>query len=119
MENTCNVKKCPIAKKMKIKKEEECFNFVESWWTPEGKEKPIVVKDCAPKRTFLMIQDLYSRMIGIQQQQGRLEKEYNKQELVMSLLTDNIQMNLKRILPQAELIEEDIQRRERPLLLKK
>lgn len=101
---------------MKIKKQEDCFNFVESWWTPEGRKEPIVVKDCAPKRTFMMIQDLYNRLIGVQKQQDELSKEYEKQQLVLSLLTDNIQMNLKRILPQVEIIEDT---RCKPLLLKK
>lgn len=117
MQNTCEIKGCPIAKKMKIKKAEECLNYVESWWTPENKKQPIVVKDCSPKRTFIMIQELYNRLIGVQKQQDELSKEYEKQHLVMSLLTDNIQMNLKRILPQVELIEED--RKERKLLLTK
>lgn len=68
MENTCGFDTCAVAKRMKLKKPQECVNYIESWWTkPEG--KPVLVQDCAPRRTTLMIQDLYNRLIGVEQSQ--------------------------------------------------
>lgn len=65
MEDTCCFEKCEFAKQL-FDKPEQCPFFIESWWTPEGKGKPILVKDCSSKRTFLMIQDLHNRLIGVQ-----------------------------------------------------
>lgn len=107
MENTCDIKSCPVAKRLKIKKDEECFNFIETWWIPEGKKKPVMLRDCSPKRTLIMIQDLYSRLIGVQQSQEQMRNEYNKSQVVMNLLTENIQLNFKRILPQTVELEKE------------
>lgn len=115
MKDTCDIKNCIVAKKLKIKKPEECFNFVESWWTPEGKKEPTIVKDCSPKRTFIMIQELYNRLIGVQKSQEQMRNEYNKTQTVMNLLTENIQLNFKRILPQT-LELENIEKKEIKLL---
>jgi len=65
MENTCNHKECKFYKFMKFKEPAECFNYKESWWTQE-KGEPNLVKDCAPTRTIIMVQDLYNRLIGVQ-----------------------------------------------------
>ena len=45
MKDTCIFKDCPIAKRLKVKKPEECFNFIEGWWTPQGKKEPTIIKD--------------------------------------------------------------------------
>ena len=99
MKNTCEFKDCPIAKRLKLKKEEECTNFIESWWTPEGTKNPIIVKDCSPKRTFLMIQELYNRLIGVEKSQEQMRNEYKKDQMVLSLLSENIQLNFNNIVP--------------------
>ena len=76
MQNTCDFKNCEFANKL-FNKKEECFNYIESWWTPEKEEKPILVCDCAPKRMFLMIQDLHNRFIGVQKSQEQQRNESN------------------------------------------
>lgn len=68
MTDTCNFPKCAVAKKLKIKKAEECINFTSAWWRPE-EGKPVLLNDCAPKRMPLMIQELYNRMTGVQKSQ--------------------------------------------------
>lgn len=65
MEETCNFEQCKFGKSF-FNNRTECFNFVETWWKPlEG--QPKLVGDCAPRRTMLMVQDLYNRLIGLQQ----------------------------------------------------
>ena len=44
---------------------DECPNYVESWWKNDRGETRLV-KDCAPKRTLLMIQELYNQQIRLQ-----------------------------------------------------
>jgi len=65
MENTCKPENCQLYKFLKLKDPTKCFNYIESWWKPENKKEPILIKDCAPKRTFIMIQELHNRFIGI------------------------------------------------------
>jgi len=78
MEDTCN-KECPLWKKYKDK----CPNYVESWWQSNDGGEPKLVKDCAPKRTFLMIQELNNRLVGLQQAQ---EQQRNLTSTVMTSL---------------------------------
>lgn len=60
MEATC-WKGCPLHKKYGDK----CPNFVVTTWeSSEGRIKD--VKDCAPIRTFLMIRDLFNRIVGME-----------------------------------------------------
>ena len=68
MTNTCHFSKCVMAKRFKIKKAEECPNFVSSWWT-QDEGKPVLIEDCAPQRTMFMVQDLHNRLIGVQKSQ--------------------------------------------------
>lgn len=65
MENTCHWDNCPFRKKMKLKKAEECPNFYENIFVSPKDEK-IIVQDCAPIRTMLMVQDVFNRLIGLQ-----------------------------------------------------
>ncbi len=71
MKDTCDFKTCKVAKRLKLKLEDECPNFLDSKWVPEGKpeSEAQVVKDCCPKRTLLCIHDLYSRLIGVERSQ--------------------------------------------------
>ncbi len=71
MKDTCNYKTCKVAKRMRLKSREECPNFVENSWIPPMKERSdaIELKDCAPKRTLLCVQDLYARLIGVEKSQ--------------------------------------------------
>jgi hypothetical protein len=76
MENTCDFEKCYFAQL--LDNVEQCPNYVEGWWTPlEG--KPQLYKDCAPKRTQLMVQELYNRLTGLQKAS---EQERNKSHRV-------------------------------------
>lgn len=102
MENTCGIKNCALAKKLKIKKEEECPNFVEAWWTPENKKDPVSIKDCAPKRTFIMIQNLHNRLIGVEKSQEQVRNNLEKDRGVITLLTQNIRMNYEKLIQEQE-----------------
>lgn len=62
MQNTCPKEQCPLYKKYKDK----CPNFIETGWKAHDSAQPVMIADCAPKRTMLMVQDLYNRFIGIQ-----------------------------------------------------
>ena len=76
MENTCNSKECKLFELLGGT-EEQCPNFVQAWWRPlEG--EPKLVKDCAPKRTMIMIQEHYNRLIGLQQAQEEQRNESTK-----------------------------------------
>lgn len=75
MKNTC-LTECPLWKKFKDK----CPNFMVSHWkNPEGKERRI--EDCAPKRTFLMLQSIENRVLALeqsnQQQRNAMVKAFN------------------------------------------
>lgn len=98
MKDTCNIKKCPVAKKLKVRKEEECPNYVEGLWTPEGESKPTLIKDCVNQRTLLMIQDLYGRLIGVQKSQEEMRNKYEQSFLSLKLLSENIKLNFQNLL---------------------
>lgn len=85
MENTCS-ENCFLWKKYK----KRCPNYVESLWNP-NKGKPILIKDCAPKRTFLMIQELYNKLEGVQQSQ---EQQRNATMPIFKLIKTQIEKKL-------------------------
>lgn len=74
MKNTCDYGNCKFAQNL-FDSPEECFNYIESWWTPSDGGQPILIKDCIPKRQFLMIQDLHNRLIGVQKSQEEQRNE--------------------------------------------
>jgi len=55
----------------------KCPNFIESWWKPSelNTGQPVLVADCAPIRTFLMVQELYNRLVGVQAVQEEMRNE--------------------------------------------
>jgi len=74
MEGTCNPQECVLFALLGGKPE-QCPNFVESWWKPlEG--EPKLVKDCAPKRTLLIYQELYSQQVRLQQASEEQRNEF-------------------------------------------
>lgn len=89
MEPTCNFTECEFAKQL-FDKPEQCFNFQESWWTPEGKGKPVLVKDCAPRRTFLMVQDLSNRLVGVQKASEQSRNKSAKVQVLQEALNKNL-----------------------------
>lgn len=73
MQGTCNFEKCKFAKEF-FTEAKDCFNFKETWWKPiEG--EPLLVEDCVPVRTLLMIQELSNRLIGVEQSQEQMRNE--------------------------------------------
>lgn len=91
MENTCIREKCEFWNNGK------CPNYIESWWMPPETQggKPILIYDCSPKRTFLMIQDLSNRLTGLQKAQEQLRNETVWVEVVANVLGKNSGINLE------------------------
>jgi hypothetical protein len=62
--DTCRKEKCKLWKQFKG---EGCPNFYRNTFYPGGKMEEVrVVDDCAPIRIMLMLQELHSRLIGVQ-----------------------------------------------------
>uniref|UniRef100_A0A6M3L644 Uncharacterized protein n=1 Tax=viral metagenome TaxID=1070528 RepID=A0A6M3L644_9ZZZZ len=76
----------------------QCPNFQESWWTPENSGKPILVKDCAPRRTFLMVQDLSNRMVGVQKASEQSRNLSAKVQVLQEALGKNLSTGLTQAL---------------------
>ena len=93
MENTCNYKECKLFDLLGGKPE-QCPNYQESWWTPEGKGEPVLVKDCAPRRMFLMISDLHNRMTGVQKAQEEQRNENVWVQIAAEVLGKNSGIDL-------------------------
>ena len=77
MKPTCNFAECQFAKVLKLKKPDGCPNYMDNLFTPQGPgadPKPVLIQDCAPRRTLLMLQELYNRDIGMQ---AALEQQRN------------------------------------------
>jgi len=89
MRDTCDPKKCAFLRKvLKEKNPAGCPNYIESFWTKTGESQPILVKDCAPRRTVLMCQELVNSNIGLQQAN---EKMRNKAGRVLDVLEGAMQ----------------------------
>ena len=82
MEDTCNYGNCKFAQNL-FDSPEECPFFIESWWTAENEQKPILIKDCSNKRLFLMIQELYNGQIALQKSQEEQRNENTKMKKAM------------------------------------
>ena len=93
MENTCNFDKCKFGRKH-FEKAEECFNYRETWWTPGDKSAPVMVSDCCPIRTMIMVQDLFNRQIGLQEAQ---EQQRNQAVRVMDFADGIVQYIREKI----------------------
>ena len=76
MEDTCRKEKCPMWMMYSDNTDEPCINYVQSFWTPEGRKEPKLISDCVPKRTFLMLQHIVNHLDGIQKS---AEQERNTQ----------------------------------------
>jgi hypothetical protein len=112
MEETCKSEGCGMAELFGKKK---CPNYIETWWTPQevgGNNKPILVCDCAPKRTLLMIQDLHNRMIGVEQSQEELRNETVWTEVVATVLGKNIGIDLQKFVEERQRLRRVLQLKE-------
>ena len=85
MKDTCNYKECKLFDLLGGTPE-QCPNYQESWWVPEGNGKPVLIKDCAPRRTFLMIQDLSNRLVGVQKASEQSRNNSSKVQAVQEAL---------------------------------
>ena len=103
MNGTCDYKNCKLFDLLGGQPE-QCPNYTESWWTPGPQatdRNPILVKDCAPKRTFLMIQELSNRLVGVQQSQEELRNETVWVQAVAEVIGKNIKgINLEAFVDQ-------------------
>jgi hypothetical protein len=62
--DTCKKEKCHL---WGLFEGEGCPNFYKNTFFPEGKaEGSYTIDDCAPIRIMLMLQELHSRLIGVQ-----------------------------------------------------
>lgn len=93
MENTCNYEECEFGKLL-FDKPEQCVNYIESWWTPNNNDKPILVKDCSTKRILIMIQDLSNRLVGVQKTQEQQRNENTWVQVVAEILGKNSGVDL-------------------------
>lgn len=59
-EDTCPGRKCPFWKKYG----EYCPHYVEGTWESKEGEK-YTTKDCAPKRSMILQQQIYDQLIGV------------------------------------------------------
>jgi len=62
----------------KVKDGKKCPNYIETLWHEEGNSQPRIVKDCAPKRTLLMLQELYNRTFSLQKQVSQAESQVHE-----------------------------------------
>jgi len=107
MQDTCNPNNCKIYKKLKLKNSSECYNFIESWWEPEGipKKAPKLIKDCTPRRMFLMIQDLSNRLIGVQKSQEELRNETIWMQVIAEAIGKSKRIDIEKYLEKEKFIE--------------
>jgi hypothetical protein len=112
MEETCKPEGCGMAELFGRSK---CPNYIETWWKPQkvgGNNKPVLVCDCAPKRTLLMIQDLHNRMIGVEQSQEELRNETVWTEVVATVLGKNIGIDLQKFVEERQRLRRVLQLKE-------
>lgn len=74
MQETACGRKCPFAVGDDCS---SCPNYVESFWVNAKDNQPQLIRDCAPKRTFMMVQDLHNRLTGVQEAQEQQRNELN------------------------------------------
>jgi hypothetical protein len=77
---------CPF-KKMGF---DQCPNYIETLWHEKDNAQPVIIKDCAPKRTLLMVQELYNRTYGLQVQISQGEKEIGEMRTAVTRLLEMI-----------------------------
>ena len=98
MQNTCKESDCVVYKKLKLKNQRECPNFIETGWKEHDNTQPVMISDCAPIRTMLMLQTLYNRFIGVQKSS---ETQVNTQVKFMGML-ENVFDELRALAPPNE-----------------
>jgi hypothetical protein len=104
MEETCRKKECA---NWELYGEGKCPNYIESWWTPNPMTggEPKLIADCAPRRTFLMIQDLHNRLVGVERSQEQMRNEVIWVEAVASIIGKNTGLDLERFVEERQRIQ--------------
>lgn len=64
----------------------ECPNYIETLWHDKSSVQPQIIRDCAPRRTLLMLQELYNRTFGLQQQISQFENQIFEQRAKLTTL---------------------------------
>jgi len=77
MENTSCGQNCCFVKCGICPDEKGCPNYQESWWIADGKDQPVLIKDCAPKRIMIQQQFMQIRMEAMQKALEESRNEYN------------------------------------------
>ena len=112
MEDTCRKEKCLLWDTF----DGNCPNMVESFWEkPMSGEKKLIT-DCAPKRTMLMIQELYNRLTGIQKAMEGVRNENAWVQVVAEVLGRNSGIDLTSFVEerQRRLRIEDLKQKKLP-----
>lgn len=87
---------CPF-KEMGYK---ECPNYIETIWNEIDNPEPRIVRDCAPRRSLLLLQELLNKSFAVQAQASQMEGEVVKLRGVFSQLIQAIQSSMgKPLLP--------------------
>jgi len=85
MKPTCREKECMHWS------EGRCPFSLETWWQPAPepgkKTDPVLLRDCAPIRTLMLVQELYNQQVRLQ---AAHEAQRNKAEELMKLYTNLI-----------------------------
>ena len=101
MVNDTACKQCPY----KEKGFKECPNYIETIWQEEGNPQPKIVKDCAPRRSLLLLQELCNKSFALQKQTSQMEGEIGQFTGLFTELLSSIEY--KKIDPSFLLIEGD------------
>lgn len=95
MDHTSCGNECPLVKSGVCKTEKECCNYVENWWIPNSKEKPVIIKDCAPKRLLMMQQDQVNYTLNLQQSVNELKEEVKRLSDMLTSLINQTHVYLR------------------------
>lgn len=100
MENTSCEENCPFVKQGFCKTENECANYIETWWIEPNSQTPKKIKDCSPKRMILQQQMIQSRLEYVEQ---ALEQSRNMYNDLMGYLVTLIEVSKTVILKESEI----------------
>ena len=92
MDDTCKAKECKLHELLGGTPE-QCPNFIQTAWTSQETGVSKLVRDCAPIRTMLMIQELVNRTLGLQQAQ---EQQRNESHVVVDIVKKALTQRIKR-----------------------
>ena len=89
LKNTCNKEKCYWW----LEHGEYCVNFVQMNWRKENSNQIYTTDDCAPKRTAYMLQEIFPRLIGLQQAS---EQERNESKKLVGGMMKIVQLTTRQ-----------------------